>query len=191
MCYRQARIVVDMKPWQKKEILYSLTFSICNWFAGFLNYQQIISGKYFSGLKQSLMENGMLHLLWSWQQIVKAGRCYVHGTKKYGIRWKLGYKSLDKFQSTSIPVFISGKHVLGLHHHFRTFTYAISHFIFEGGTSEGGQIGMLVGQGILRGGMWIREVIFRILIRINLDEVKQTVPLYALSKSVFLGSSSC
>ena len=49
---------------------------------------------------------------------------------------------------------------------------------------------MLVGQGILRGGMWIREIIFRIMIRINLDEVKQTVPLYALSKTVY-GASSC
>ena len=80
--------------------------------------------------------------------------------------------------------------VLGLHHHFLTFTYAISHVIFEGGTSEGGQIGMLVGRGFSDGGMWIREIIFRIMIRINLDEVKQTVPLYALSKTVY-GASSC
>ena len=49
---------------------------------------------------------------------------------------------------------------------------------------------MLVGRGFSEGWMWIREIIFRIMTRINLDEVKQTVPLYALSKTVY-GASSC
>ena len=31
ICYRQARIVVDMKPCPKKEISYSWIFFICNW----------------------------------------------------------------------------------------------------------------------------------------------------------------